>query len=457
MGEGKKPKSLVPGKALDAFDKGEEEVFTYYTLKAENYKDYGLPKQYEDIKITSDIIIDEEDLAEQFNMKIIQIKILYFNTGFGFLLYQIHHKDDSIETITNKSFALSRAFVQGRKSGKQVKLSAMLPYDNEDSERYYSENNDSANYCIETDDNEKDNSVSYSEISNNENDNVVNNKKLVEKELNIIDITNKLLKLSGKDQIELFPASCKNQCYYYHRIFLANPIEDEEAERHILYLRKGFHRSFVVPDEEDSSIFDFTWKQNKNIYWGGSMKGVVSLSYGIPGENNYFVSRQYQANVRNHYFLLYMILLHQRQVLLYYNYLAVKEQNNMKKLEKIKKELIRFRINFAYKTVSDEASYQKFYHGMYDCLSLESLNSDIQDVIDRVTEYQDFTNEKSMNRGLTLITLFSIFSALADGIGFADRVKEGIVFTGLHWFSLIFIILVVVIVIITFIKNFFRK
>lgn len=187
------------------------------------------------------------------------------------------------------------------------------------------------------------------------------------------------------------------------------------------------------------------------------MKGVVSLSYCLPGENNYFVTEQYTKNVRNYYFLLYMILLHQRQVLLHYNYLAVKEQNDMKKLEQIKKELIRFRINFAYKTVSDEASYQKFYHGMYQCLYLDSLNADIQDVIDRVTEYQDFANEKGMNRALALIAMFGIFSALSDGIGFVDRLSQGGPLGAVHWLVVVFILIIIVLVCYRFIKTFLRK
>lgn len=404
-------------KHIDAFDKGKdhERIFTYYSLKEAAYQYYGLPNSYEDIMITSDLIVDDGKLPEQFTMKISQIKILYFSTGFGFLMYQIDHGEDEIETISNKSFALLRAFVPVRRSGKRVKLSISIPSENE-------------------------------------------NLGLIDQELNLINITNHLLELATKkNQIELFPTSCKSQCYIYHRIQLAKPMAEEEVEGNLLYLRKGFHRSFSTYEEEEDNIFDFKWKQNKNLYWGGSMKGVVSLSYCITGENNYFVTKQYCHNVRNDYFLLYMILLHQRQVLLFYNYLAVKDQNSMKKLEAIKKELIRFRINFAYKTVSDEASYQRFYHGMYECLSLESLNSDIQDVIDRVTEYQDFSNEKSMNRVLALIAMFSIFSAFADGTGFADRMQEGIEPTGLHWATLIIIIIIMIFAAYTFIKNFFKK
>lgn len=402
-------------KHIDAFDKGKglERIFTYYNLKADACHGYGLPNPYENVKVTSDLIVDDRNLPEQFTMKISRIKLLYFNTGFGFLIYEIDHQDEGIVTITNKSFALLRAFVPSRKSGKQVRLTMSVPSENDSNE-------------------------------------------LTDREVNIISITDKLLELKGKkNHIELFPTSCKNQCYVYHRILLAEP--DEETERDLFYLRKGFHRSFTVHEEEEDGIYDFVWRQNKNIFWGGSMKGVVSLSFCLPGENSYFVSRQYINNVRNDYFLLFMILLHQRQVLLYYNYLAVKEQNDMRKLERIKKELIRFRINFAYKTVSDEASYQKFYHGMYECLSLDSLNSDIQDVIDRVTEYQDFNNEKGMNRALALIAMFGIFSAFADGIGFADRVKEGIEFTSLHWISVIFIFVIIIFAAYTFIKSFFKK
>lgn len=403
-------------KHIDAFDKGNEErVFTYYTLDSSAYQNYGLPNPNDEIKIISDLIIDEVHLPEQFTMKLFQIKLLYFNTGFGFIIYKVNHQDDGIDAIINKSFALLRAFVPERKSGKQVRMFYSVPFVN-------------------------------------------GNSNLTEKELNIVDVTNKLLELKNKKcQIELFPISCKKQCYVYHRILLSEPVSDDEAKLDMYYLRKGFHRSFMAHEDEEDNTYDFVWRQNKNLYWGGSMKGVVSLSFIMPGENNYFVTKPYIHNVRNDYFLLYMILLHQRQVLLHYNYLAVKEQNDMKKMKKIKKELMRFRINFAYKTVSDEVSYQRFYHGMYDCLSLDSLNLDIQDVIDRVTEYQDFTNEKGINRALALIAMFSIFSALADGIGFVDRVKNGEALTLFHWVAIGFVIAIIILAGYVFIKNIFKK
>jgi uncharacterized membrane protein (DUF485 family) len=404
-------------KHIDTFDKGkdDERIATYFTLREENYSHYNLPARDTDITVASDLIVGEDKLPEHFTMRITQVKILYFNTGFGFLIYQIDHQEDELGTIVDKSFALLRSLVPERRSGKGVRFTALLPCQNESD-------------------------------------------KLTECEINLMKITNHLLEVDENNKyLELFPTSCKNQCYIYHRIQLGKPISDEELERHLLYLRKGFHTSFHVPEKEEDHLFDFAWKQNSNQYWGGSMKGVASISYCIPGENNYFVKVQYSHYVRNDYFLLYMILLHQRQVLLYYNYIAVKNQSRMKKMEKIKKELIRFRINFAYKAVSDETSYQRFYNGMYECLSLECLNSDIQDVIDRVTEYQDFSNEKSMNFVLALIAIFSVISAFADAIGFADRMMEGIVLSGPHWAAIISISVIMIAVIITIIKRVFRK
>lgn len=402
-------------KHIDAYDKGNERIFTYYTLKTAAYHKYGLPDTNEKIRMVSDLISDM--LPEQYSLKISRIRILYFNTGFGFLIYQINHMEDDIEAITNKSFALLRAFVESRKSGRQVRLFVKVPSENSG--------------------------------------------EPTEKEISLLSASNQLLPNEGrKSKIELFPISCKNQCYVYHRILLSEPVAENDGrnlERDLQYLRNGFHRSFEINEEEDDDIFSFNWKQGRNLYWSGSMKGVVSLSYCLPGENNYFVTEQYTKNVRNYYFLLYMILLHQRQVLLHYNYLAVKEQNDMKKLEQIKKELIRFRINFAYKTVSDEASYQKFYHGMYQCLYLDSLNADIQDVIDRVTEYQDFANEKGMNRALALIAMFGIFSALSDGIGFVDRLSQGGPLGAVHWLVVVFILIIIVLVCYRFIKTFLRK
>ncbi len=329
--------------------------------------------------------------------------LLYYRADLGFLIYNIKHEElEKIASITNKCFSLLRFFTKERTDNNKVELS----------------------YQVKKETSKKKASIET-------------------KALQLTDITEKLLKMQDeKPRIIIFPTSLKKQCYIFHRILLPEPISKEELEKSMYYLRRGYHTSFVYePCQEDNNL-DFLIVQQKNIYWSFCQRAIISLSYCLPGEDNYFVTNQYCNNVRNDYFLLYMMLLHERHALLHYNYIAVIRQRKMKRLERLKRELISFRINFAYKVVSDEVSYQYFYDSLHNDFALDRLNADLQDVIDRVTEYQDTTHEKSMNSALGLIALFSIFSAFGDGISLIDRVNNNMGFTIYHWICIGLVILI---------------
>ncbi len=146
-----------------------------------------------------------------------------------------------------------------------------------------------------------------------------------------------------------------------------------------------------------------------------------------------------------------MLRLHERQALFYYNSVILLAKNKSSKLFDIKKNLINFRMNYSYKVISDEFSYQNLYNYMYQSFGLQDLNSDIQDIIDRATEHQKNIHENSTNTALAILALFGVFSAFDSSFAVIDRFYSGVPLNAYHFLAINIIIVMILASILIFI------
>ena len=197
---------------------------------------------------------------------------------------------------------------------------------------------------------------------------------------------------------------------------------------------------------------DFAYSPLENVYWSGNSLGVVSISIDADKSNHKFITEKFAYYVNHDYFYIFMLALHERELLLHYNYDAVKNWNNQRALCGMRKQLVEFNILFAYNIVSEEMAYQMLYEKLYDCFRLEKLENDIQDVIGKVDEYVTSTNDRKTNALLSMLTLLTIFSAFTDSLGLIDRLNQA----GLTYAHLVVIGINIVIILIG-ILLFFRK
>ena len=226
----------------------------------------------------------------------------------------------------------------------------------------------------------------------------------------------------------------KKQVYFDNKQFLIYQrlILSENEKEDISYqtdLQRIRHTAFAKVGNESAREDDFAYSPLENIYWSGNSLGVVSISIDADENNHKFITEKFAYYVNHDYFYIFMLALHERELLLHYNDDAVK-----------------------YNIVSEEMAYQMLYEKLYDCFRLEKLENDIQDVIGKVDEYVTSTNDRKTNALLSMLTLLTIFSAFTDSLGLIDRLNQA----GLTYAHLVVIGINIVIILIG-ILLFFRK
>lgn len=377
----------------EIYERGEKGICGSYRLSVQARMDAGLPAENTTVYLLSEMISGREG---EFSFLLKDITASLFSTGIGFLTLDIVHRDsESLEEIADKSFALSNLFTHEHdRSGKPSKLHF-----------YYYENENRHDFSL---------------------------KNAVYAILGVERL---------KERIELFPTNQRKKMNVYHSIFREQ--RNESDTKLVRILSKGLHAGAIEQKEKyDFLESNFEYATTENTSWSLCSNGVVSLSYDEE-KNHEFLIHVYSRNVGNDYFLIYLFALHEREILLRYNYDVVKNWNNPKKLVAMKKELIRFNMWFSYNMVSVEMSYQNFYECLYRALKLEKLENDVQEVVAKVDEYVSVNKERRLNGILTAIALLAIFSAFADGLGMVDRLYETSSLEAGHIMVIIFNFLVI--------------
>lgn len=354
-----------------------DNICTFYKLTKEARANIGLPNDTEVIHFTSTII--EKGDKEEYDFYLKNIRVAYFTSYIGFLILDIAHiENESMQQIADKCFSLSRFLNDEHDSG--IKNSKLL--------------------------------FSYK----TEEEHIFSLKNIVLELLHVNEFKN-------QENLILFPSTKSRRCIVYHRILLKE--KDCNYERNLYYLRRVLHSSFLWENQDNrANRSDFTYSPTENIYWSGCQNGVVSLSFAEEGNNNeIFLTKQFPNNVRRDYFFLYLILLHEREALFWYNAEAVSLWKNHRKLVAMRKNLVEFRICFAYNTVSEEMAYQNLYQNIYDCLNLTNLELDIQDVITQVDIYQQDQIDRRSNKILSLIAFLAVFSTINDLLDLVGKMR----------------------------------
>ncbi len=364
--------------------------YSYY-LNPNYRSEQGWPSEQDRIYMES-WIMKGDNKSEAFTFFMGEIRIYIFKTGIGFLVVNIKHENqEELTSIEDKSFSLTRFYTK-ETTGTAKESELLFTYKTTD-------------------------------------------KLGVEKNIpfSLSGIVNQILQVtkSNQDLIRLFPSSNKKECNIFHRIIVDRPLEEENLNSHLYILRRAFHSSFYQC-KEDACVdqrTDFIFQTRHNFYFSFSQRGMVCLYY--QSENQDVFIRHFTGNVRHDYFFIYLFLLHERQALFYFNSILSAPQKKYD-IIRMKKILIEFRIKYSYKVISDEASYQNFYSLLYKAFSLDELNVDIQDIIDRGSEHQKNIHENSTNTALAVLALFGIFSALDSSFAFVDRFSMDEPFTWAH-------------------------
>lgn len=225
--------------------------------------------------------------------------------------------------------------------------------------------------------------------------------------------------------------------------------DDEAIVQTAYYLTNGYKESYLMIPEMESQMY----KPFKDAYWYATKEGC-GYFVKTNTENKSFFTANMKSKVVEDYFRLYILLLHQSYTLLHFtgrieedlSAEAVDYQDSSSrfadKLEKLKTDINVFLVKSVYASVSHVQHQNDFYEYAERQLrvkeDIRSINTGLEALIDlqnirlkeREERERELTEDKkqvendSLSIGLSVISLFAIFSAFADGIAFVDKIIE---------------------------------
>ena len=359
---------------------GEDASCKCFYLNDEVRVKYELPQRYSVVNMHSDMIGCKGD----FQYKLGSIRMIYFTSGIGFLETEIQYLADDVKAITDIGYCIANIFTNEHDNGPKP-------------------NNLRFSYC----DNENGTQVLFS-------------------------LKNSLLALLNAEKnakkLTIFPSSERKRMLVYHAIICP---DIHESNKCLHALSNGLHSGIYFDDNMDNYE---TFSSVAGQKWAVSSSGVASLA--LTNDDNMhsdFLKKSFRKNTIYDYFYIFVFLIHEREILLLYNYQAVKNRDNSKKLIGMKNDLLRLQIQYTYNTVSTEAAYQKFYMNLAEEFNISSLEEDIRGVVENVENYVNDNKDRKTNTLLTAISVLAVFSVLTDGVAFADRIQDGGTFGILQW------------------------
>ena len=267
------------------------------------------------------------------------------------------------------------------------------------------------------------------------------------KQFSLKNIVKEMLKFDAysEEQLRIFPNSRRRKIIGYHNLFSTAA---EVNEKIFVKIERGLNHLTCIEDCEIEDERKMIYGQNWYI---GS--GASTACSQVTAENESFIKKTRQKNIGIDYFCLFLLAIHEREILLHYNYLAVKYCTNPKKLAQLKSKLVYIDVLFSYNTVSTEKGYQQYYLALFDEMSLANLEADINEVIREADDFANQQNDKKENALLSSIAILSVLSVLTDAVELADRVYSGEPFGLIHLGILVFVILGIIIGAFTLLKK----
>ncbi len=203
----------------------------------------------------------------------------------------------------------------------------------------------------------------------------------------------------------------------------------DSYEEELYYLRRCYSRNFDPTPEDDFE--DITFRSVNNITWGISSEASVCI-ISTEKDKSGFLEREFYKNFNRQYMLMYIILLHQKYTLYtLMTKIGTGSSNDMNTLEEYRHNLYEFETDFVFACVTEVPQYQKVYELTYKAFSLEKMYEDVREPIRALSEIRMAAAKKEqrkrdsrLNTSIMLLSLLSIFSAIADGFQIAEGFRD---------------------------------
>ncbi|MFP7298232.1 hypothetical protein [Neobacillus niacini] len=351
---------------------------------------YGLPKN------KNNNVVLHTSKKKEIVLKITDVQLYLFETGVGFLIYDIYYPSIShMEDLVLANYYVKRL----KNFGGQMHL---LKHANDKST--YEMNSNFANITA--------------------------------------GLLNPLVVTSYFEKDNLEP---KNALVFNTSILDKSFSESDgyitKLQRFLFETRRVFKESYQPSQSEyDIEKNEEIYKPFNNSYWGIALEGAcnIVLHTGDEITNNFF-SESYIMNVKLNYFYMYIIALHQRYALLHLSVQAaeiprdmdtlIESNSSIETITKLREEIAYFDLRSSFLQVSHITHQNKVYEYIYRVLHIGDLHRKLQSEVESIASLLDIrkaaVEKKSLERReerrrkndnfyVTITSIFVVISTLSS-------------------------------------------
>lgn len=193
--------------------------------------------------------------------------------------------------------------------------------------------------------------------------------------------------------------------------------DDTKIENILFHLKRNYHHEWETELESVYNEKEY-FKASPFIRWGITSEATVCLTITDP--ETYFVSNSFYDNFHSYYLYLYILALHQKYAL-YFFLTNFSTEQKINELEQNLQNLADFKAKYVFKIISESETYQTVYYKQCTSFALDELYRDIDEQINRVIEVKQTLAEQGRNQQeakvnwiLGMIAFLGFFSALVD-------------------------------------------
>lgn len=204
------------------------------------------------------------------------------------------------------------------------------------------------------------------------------------------------------------------------------PNGENGYRKELFYLRHCYGKAYLYKESEASDPNEL-YCPSPGIQWGISSEAAVCLTSPMEGAED-FIHGKFYENFNSQYLLMYVLLLHQKYVLyLFLTQATARMQADLQTMEKYRRQLYEFEMNFIFSSVTEVPQYQELYSRITQAFSLTQLFENVHNPLHSLSELrqkaleaQQKERDESVNKALLLLSVLSFFSALVDSLSFAE-------------------------------------
>lgn len=195
----------------------------------------------------------------------------------------------------------------------------------------------------------------------------------------------------------------------------------ENYSLELFHLRHCYHDGFLYTPEPEAAFY----QPAQDTVWSVSTEAAACLVCPEQGRQE-FLRGTFYRNFQQEYQFMYILLLHQKYVL--YRFLALvgtKTGRDLDLLEDYREKLYSFETDYVFSCVTEVPQYQNLYEKLTDAFALKSMFEDVREPLIALREVrteQAALDQKKrdarVNKGLLVLSLLTLFSALIDGFDF---------------------------------------